>query len=284
MLELRKVSKIFRSVEALKDISFRVNGEILGITGPNGAGKTTLMRILATLIAPTEGVVNYRGIADKRRIREVLGYLPEKVAFYWNRTALKNLEYYCRLYEKDIPWDLVEMFDLTERLDIRVREYSKGMIQKLGIVRAFIPSPRILIFDEPTSNLDHRSRMDFLSYIRDYPSDVTVISSHNMEELERVCDRIIFLNRTIVGEIDLRKDVYFRYRIELEKEPEFPLQKFGLEKIKGTIYAITVQKKEDVSRVIEDLVNSGVRIVEVKRENRIQEYYRRLMNEVSDDS
>jgi len=284
VLELRKVSKIFRNIEALKDISFRVDGEILGITGPNGAGKTTLMRILATLIAPTEGVVDYRGIADKHRIREVLGYVPEKVAFYWNRTALKNLEYYSRLYGKSIPWELVEMFDLTERLDIRVREYSKGMIQKLGIVRAFIPSPRILIFDEPTSNLDHRSRMDFLRYIRDYQCEVTVISSHNLEELEEICDRIIFLNRTVVGEIDLRKDVPFRYRIELERAPGFSPEEFGLEKVKGSTYTITVRRREEISRLIEDLVKNGARIVEVRREHIIQEYYRRVMNEVSDDS
>lgn len=284
MLKVRGVSKIYGSVEALKDVSFEADGEIVGIVGPNGAGKTTLMRILATLMAPTEGEVDYWGISSKREVRKIIGYLPEKVAFYWNKTALKNLEYYSRLYGKEIPWYFVEMLGLKDRLDVKVGEYSKGMIQKLGIIRAFIPSPQLLLLDEPTANLDYTSRMNFLDFLREYPSRATIISSHNLEELEKVCDRMVFLNRTVMGDVDLGEDLENTYRIVFEGEPDFSLEKFRLEKTGEDSYLVTInhQKNESISELIKELVENGARIVEVKREHIVQEYYRRLMDEVAD--
>ncbi len=282
MLEVRKVSKIYGRVEALKDVSFRVDREIIGIAGPNGAGKTTLMRILATLVSPTEGEIVYT--SGNNKIKEIMGYVPEKIAFYWNRTGLENLEYYASLYGKSIPFELVEMFHLNNRLNMKVREYSKGMVQKLGIVRAFIPSPQILILDEPTSNLDDRARADFLSFVRQYPSDAIVVSSHRLDELEMICDRIIFLNRTIAGEIKLREKKFMRYRIVFENEPEVSPEEFGLERIGSGEYAITVRKREEIPSLIKALVESGARIVEVREEDKLTEVYRRFMNEISDNS
>ena len=190
---------------AVKDVSFSVReGEIFGFIGPNGAGKTTTIKTMLGLLFPTLGSVTVLGrpagdIETKKRI----SYLPESPYFYEHMTGVEVLDFYCKLFrlntadrKRKVP-ELLEMVGLAKDGKRSLRQYSKGMLQRIGIAQALINDPDLLFLDEPTSGLDpiaHKDIRDTIVALRELGKTV-FLSSHQLSDVEMVCDRVAIINR-----------------------------------------------------------------------------------------
>ncbi|WEL16395.1 ABC-type multidrug transport system, ATPase component [Halorhabdus sp. SVX81] len=202
-----ELEKRYGDVQALRDVSFTVEpGEIYGLVGPNGAGKSTTLRTLATLLTVGGGDVTVFGTdveAEPNEVRKRIRYLPEDAGSYDNLTGRQYLEFVADFYS-DSPTALVdrgvEIADLGDRIGSKTSEYSKGMTRKLLLASTIMTEPDLAILDEPTSGLDVENARAIRDIIKDFPgTDRSVLlSSHNMLEVEYLCDRIGLLNE---GEI-----------------------------------------------------------------------------------
>lgn len=191
---------------ALADVSFDVErGEIVGLLGPNGAGKSTALAILATLLAPDEGHVAIAGHAipaDALAARRVLGYVPQDVALYPTLTGRENLAFFGRMLGLDRPAAaaatarVLDLVGLAPRADDPVATYSGGMRRRLNLAGGILHVPRVLLLDEPTAGVDPQSRERIHSAITALAADGTavLITTHDMEEAERLCARTVLLD------------------------------------------------------------------------------------------
>lgn len=204
-LVLKDVRKSYGNTEAVHGISLTVKeGEIFGLIGHNGAGKTTTLRMISTLLRITSGSISVYGHdveTDSKGVREIISYLPEDAGAYKDLTGRAYLDFIARFFaDGDERERMVEkgiaLADLGERIDSKVDTYSKGMMRRLLIARAIMPSPKLAIMDEVTSGLDVVNAYEIREIIRGIARDgVTVImSSHNMFEVDMLCDRVGIIN------------------------------------------------------------------------------------------
>ncbi|MFW6382315.1 MAG: ABC transporter ATP-binding protein, partial [Bacillota bacterium] len=203
---IKDLKKKYKKITALNGINLKVKqGEIFGFLGPNGAGKTTTMKILLGLLKPTAGSTQLFGVDSTdltNKIRRKIGVVFEENNLYKHLTGQENLEFFASLY--NVPAEkikqLLDFFELTQARDLQLKNYSKGMKQRLLIARAIIASPDLLILDEPTSGLDPASIEIIHQAIGQFKKEnkTVFLSSHFMEEVEKLCDRIAFINK---GEI-----------------------------------------------------------------------------------
>ena len=208
-LVVNDVHKKYGDREAVKGISFSVkDGEIFGLIGPNGAGKTTTLRMISTLLQITSGdikVCGYDVMKQSDEVRKIISYLPEDAGAYKDLTGRTYLRFMAGFFadgEKcnEMVAKGIEIADLGDRIDSKVDTYSKGMMRRLLIARAIMPSPRFAIMDEVTSGLDVVNAFEIREIIRNIAkSGVTVlISSHNMFEVEMLCNRVAMINEGMV--------------------------------------------------------------------------------------
>jgi len=196
VIETRGLTKYYGKVKGIEDISLSVKrGEIFGFLGPNGAGKTTTIRTLLGLLKPTRGEAYILGknIEDSIvEIRSKVGYIPGELALYEHLTGQQFLDYFASLRNTDLPLldDLLKIFELP--LDRKIKGYSKGMKQKMGIVQAFMDDPEIVILDEPTSGLDPLLQQRFYDFIlaERKKGRTMFFSSHILSEVDKICDRV----------------------------------------------------------------------------------------------
>ena len=222
-IEVRSMSKVFRKpgkrarlfrrrdrlVTALESVSFSVlPGEIFGILGPNGSGKSTLIRVLSTLMIPDAGSARIFGmdvLKQAPEVRRVLSRVSVDAAFYKKLSPRENLLFSARLYGLNPKQAEARALEILERLGVRrsafsepLEEMSRGMQQKVAIARAFLSSPVVVLLDEPTTGLDPKSRREVQQFIlelrRDHDATI-VLTTHDMPEAERLCDRIAFMRR-----------------------------------------------------------------------------------------
>ena len=206
-IEVRRLGKTFGDVIALDGASFTVKDrEIYGLIGPNGAGKTTTLRILSTLLKPSSGTATIFGndvVKDPEEVRGIISYLPEEAGAYQNLSGFEYLGFMAGFYaeDKESANEMLKEAELIsglgERLDDRVKGYSKGMKRRLLLARALMMKPRLLILDEPTSGLDVVHAFHVRQMIKEYvdKKGVTVLlSSHNMLEVEYLCHRVSLIN------------------------------------------------------------------------------------------
>lgn len=208
MIELHSVTKRFGSFLAVDQLSFEVRpGEVLGLLGENGAGKTTTMRMMATLLTPTDGEIRINGYTvrqDSMLVRRQVGLLfGGDVGLYARLTARENIKYFGQLYdmqEKALDQRVEELsrtLGMEEFLDRRVGAFSRGMKQKVAIARALVHDPQVILFDEPTTGLDVTAAQVFRTLIQNLSeSGKTILfSSHNMGEVEKLCHRVVILHK-----------------------------------------------------------------------------------------
>ncbi|WP_068777821.1 ABC transporter ATP-binding protein [Paenibacillus sp. FJAT-26967] len=205
MIEIRNLTKSYKKHAALQDVSLDIKQEMFGLLGPNGAGKTTLMRILATLLKPTKGSVRIGGIdlADAERIRPIIGYLPQYFHLYPQLTAIELLDYVAVMKGMNHPGErreqiryLLEQVNLTDKARTKIRTFSGGMKQRLGIAQALLGDPRVLIVDEPTAGLDPEERVRFRNLLNQSSLSRTVLlSTHIVADIESSCSRVAVLSR-----------------------------------------------------------------------------------------
>lgn len=203
-VETSGLVKRFGSTVALDGIDLRVpTGAVYGFLGPNGAGKTTALRILAGLLNPTSGHATVLGLDSRRSRREVqtrIGFLPGEVHLYGDATGADNLAFLAGVHTRPPrrQTDLLERFELPSSvLDRKVRTYSRGMQQKLGIVAAFQHDPPLLILDEPTEGLDPLMQAAFADLVEEEAraGKTVLLSSHALSEVERTCERVAMIRR-----------------------------------------------------------------------------------------
>jgi ABC-2 type transport system ATP-binding protein len=205
MIYANDLSKSFGSFRALDKINFEVKrGEIVGFLGPNGAGKSTTMRILTCFISPTAGVarVNGHDVFDQPlKVRESLGYLPQRAPLYLEMSVLEYLHFAADLRHLDEgsfrkrATSVVEVCGLAQVLGKEIRYLSHGYRQRVGLAQALIHDPPILILDEPTSDLDPNEKSEFLDYLKQIGRERTVmLSTHNLSEVEASCARAIIVS------------------------------------------------------------------------------------------
>lgn len=202
-LQIERLSKRYGERQALREVSLCCEPGVLGLVGPNGAGKTTLMRIAATLIAPTAGVVRWDGLDVRERAAEVrrgLGYLPQDFGVYPEFTARQFLRYFAAL-KGLVPElgrrrvdEVLEMVNLGPDADRRLGGYSGGMKQRVGIAQALLNDPRLLIVDEPTAGLDPVERVRFRTLLAGLSGNrLTILSSHVIGDVEAIANRLAIL-------------------------------------------------------------------------------------------
>jgi ABC-type multidrug transport system ATPase subunit len=208
-LEIDRVSKTFRGkVRALDEVSLSFPGGILGLLGANGAGKTTLMRLLTGLIGPDSGKITIgdhdMSTADGRlAVRRVLGYLPQDLGMYPDLTGREFLDYVALLkglddrpHRRRRIGELLELVNLTEDGDRKLRGYSGGMRRRIGIAQALLNDPELLIVDEPTAGLDPEERIRFRTTLSQLAERRTVVlSTHIVDDVAQTCTELAVLGR-----------------------------------------------------------------------------------------
>ncbi len=195
-------------VRAVNNVSFEVGrGEIFGILGPNGSGKSTLVRLIATLLLPDAGTVTVFGndvVTDRLAVRRLINRVSVEASFFKKLSSLENLRYAARLYGLAPREATAGALNILERLGFdRWKAYgslenlSRGQQQKVAVARALFTSPVVLLLDEPTTGLDPRSKrevQDFVLEMRETHDTTVVLTSHDMAEADRLCDRVAFID------------------------------------------------------------------------------------------
>ncbi len=301
-LSLSHINKKLGPRPVLKDVSFDVgHGDIFGYLGPNGAGKTTSIRILLGLLRPDSGRVSVLGQdvsidANRRR----LGFVLESDGLYENLSASDNLAYYASIYAVSQPTQRIDqilsLVRLRDRAHDKVSAYSKGMKQRLALARAMLHNPDALVLDEPTAGVDPSGQIELRQIILDMAHEqgkTILLSSHNLDEVQRVCNRIALIDRGVIrlyGKLDELQRSMGGGEVAVETTvpiPDVVLQE--LEKQPGVISAerrgnaVTIGlKKEqmDVPGIVSMLVGQGAKIEQVRRkEATLEEIYTTILRE-----
>ncbi len=240
MIEVDNLTKSFRDLRrgqvlAVDHISFEARaGEIFGLLGPNGAGKTTAMRILCTVLRPTEGTARVAGFdvaTQADQVRRHIGFVSANTAIYDRMSAWELVEYFGRLYSwepeplRERMEEVFETLQMNSFRDVLGAKMSTGMRQKVSIARAIIHDPPVLIFDEPTAGLDvlvARAVMDNIRQLRDLGKCI-LFSTHIMREVERLCDRVAILSQGRIQACGTLAELRQRYEQEDLEELFFRL-------------------------------------------------------------
>lgn len=230
MLEIKNISKEFKDIKAVDKLSFHVSeGEIVGLLGENGAGKTTTLRMISTMLKPTRGTIEVNGydvIREPSKVRGEIGILfGGEVGLYDRLSAKENIEYFGRLYgmtqeriNKKME-ELIKDLEMEEYIDRKAGKFSRGMKQKVSIARSIIHSPKVMLFDEPSTGLDVSATRIIHEFILKCKSEnkIILLSSHSMTEVEKLCDRVIIIQKGRLieeGTIEQLKKRYNNYNLE----------------------------------------------------------------------
>jgi ABC-2 type transport system ATP-binding protein len=280
IIEIKDLIKRFGNFTAVQKMNLTVQeGEILGFLGPNGAGKTTTISMLTTLINPTEGnakIAGYDLLKEGAKVRSIIGVVPQSFSLFPELTAEENLNYIGRLYglSKQVTEDrsiaMLKRVSLYEHKDRIAGVFSGGMKQRLSVAASILSNPKILFMDEPTTGLDPQSRIAIRELTKELNNQgMTIIyTTHDMEEAEKICDRIIIMDKGIVignGTSEQLKHKYMsgyllEVKIKSKLSPELIQQikkiphvlKISIDK---EILSIVVDKKDEVFYKISRLMH-----------------------------
>jgi ABC-2 type transport system ATP-binding protein len=297
IIELVDLTKKYGDFTAVDQLCLTIQkGEIFGLLGPNGAGKSTTILMMLGLTEPTSGTVNVCGInstSNPIEVKRKVGYLPEDVGFYDDRTALENLMYTALLNRipeataRENALDLLHRVGLSEIDKKKVGTFSRGMRQRLGLADVLIKKPEVIILDEPTSGIDPAGVREFLELISSLRKEegITVLfSSHNLHQVQQACDRVgIFVNGKLLAEGDIGSlskklftaDLYLieagvqsssssSLSVEWMTKILQPLEGIGSVEIKNGIFQIVCSRdiSPDIARAV---VNSGASLTYLNR-------------------
>ena len=215
IIETFGLTKTFNGLTAVDHVSFSVKeGEIFGFLGPNGAGKTTTIKMLTTLLRPTEGTAKVCGfdiVKNRNEVRQNIGVVFQEPALDTKLTGKENLDFHARMYgldrEKRISRieEVLELVDLQDKKDVLVKYYSGGMKRRLEIARGLMHFPKVLFLDEPTLGLDTQTRRAIWDYIRKMNRDektTIFLTTHYMDEADFLCDRVGIIDHGKIIVID----------------------------------------------------------------------------------
>ncbi|WP_160676981.1 ABC transporter ATP-binding protein [Clostridium sp. C8-1-8] len=296
VLEVKGVKKKLGKKQIIKGVSFEVEeGEIFGFLGPNGAGKTTTIRMLVGLIKPDEGIIKIAGHDIQKDRESALANLgavvenPELYGYLSGRENLMQIARVRRLKKQNVD-EVIDLIGLHDRIDDKVKKYSLGMKQRLGLGAALLGEPKLMILDEPTNGLDPSGILDFREIVKKAAKErgmSVFVSSHILSEVQHLCDRVAFING---GEIKSVESVS-EDGMATEKETmvvSTTEDNKALDVVKSFDFVhtanindgqIIVSIKSGYSpKLVEELVKSNVGIVEVyKRHKGLEQRYMELV-------
>lgn len=229
-IHMENICKSYGNLATVSGVNLALEaGERVALLGQNGAGKTTLMRMILGLTSPTSGKIKVLGNAPgSRKARAQIGFLPESVAFHSALTGREQLHHFARLKSAStkIADDLLDRVGLYEAADRKIRTYSKGMRQRVGLAQALLGTPKLALLDEPTSGLDPISRHEFYDIVEElaHAGTAILLSSHALTELETRTDRIAIMNKGhLLADAtlnDLRKKARLPIRVDILAAPD----------------------------------------------------------------
>jgi len=268
IISFEKLTKYYKNHIGIKDLNFKVYpGEIFGFLGPNGAGKTTTIRLMLDLLKPSSGMVKIFGKevhSHSYVIRQKIGYLPGDFSPFEKMTAYEFLKFSFNLRKIDIPMPekLFSMFNLSDKeLQKKIREYSQGMKQKLGIIHAIAHKPPLIILDEPSTGLDPIMQDKLYEILIDINKEGSTVffSSHNLPEVEKICKKVaIVKNGILVGNESLeslRKKKYRKLILSLYSDSEKPPNLKDAKLIKSAKNEYEYIITGDINLIIQQLSN-----------------------------
>ncbi|SHJ27290.1 ABC-2 type transport system ATP-binding protein [Clostridium cavendishii DSM 21758] len=296
VLEVNNLCKIIGKRKIVNNVSFSVKeGEIFGFLGPNGAGKTTTIRMIVGLIKATNGTVKINGHdIRKNKVRALsnIGCIVENPDMYNDLTGMQNLRFYGDLYgniSKERINEVVELIGLKDRIHDKVKKYSLGMKQRLGLGQAILSNPKLLILDEPTNGLDPMGMHDFREIIKSVAKNnntAVFISSHILSEIELVCDRFAMIKEGVIQTVeDVSKEVEDIEKIKLiTKECDRVVEVFS-----GKSFIRNVTKEADdvlieieigdFSKLVKEIGKNDIDVDDIcKVKATLEDKFMRIMN------
>jgi len=299
IIKVSNLSKQYHEVKAVNDISFTVNtGDIYGFLGQNGAGKSTTIRMLLTLIKPTAGTIELFGknlYSHRKEVLQQIGAVIEKPDLYKYLTGYQNLSLFAKMSgvsitEKKLN-DQLQQVGLTERAHSKVRTYSQGMKQRLGIAIALIHDPQLIILDEPTNGLDPQGIADIrnlILHLSRHQGKTILVSSHLLHEIELIANRMLIIDKgkkimegTVAELVDPARTV-------VHVEVANPQQVMAW--LQNSRWSACVQEqdnniillrmnKSQVPELTAELVNAGAHIMALQPQNSLESYFLSLTTE-----
>lgn len=280
-LAVKNLTKTIGKRKIIKDISFELkSGEVFGFLGPNGAGKTTTIRMLVGLIKPTSGSIRICGYDVKKdfsKAMERLGCIVENPELYPYLTGWENLQFFARMLkgvdDKRIE-DIIELVGLKDRIHDKVKTYSLGMRQRLGIGQALLSRPKVLILDEPTNGLDPsgiREMRQFIRFLAEKEGLSVLVSSHLLSEIQLLCDRVsIILNGKIIHTESVQSLLTAQERIIWRFTP----MDVGIDLLKSVSPSVKIDGENVITPFLEEeaskwskmLFEANVNIIEMNRQ------------------
>ncbi|MCM3237113.1 ABC transporter ATP-binding protein [Heyndrickxia oleronia] len=282
VVELKNVTKVIKGKKIIDNLTFNIEeGEVFGFLGPNGAGKTTTIRMIVGLMKISSGDILVCGKNVKNEYEEALrnvGGIVENPEMYKFLTGYQNLMQYARMIKgitKEKINEVIELVGLEDRIHEKVKTYSLGMRQRLGLAQSLLHEPKVMILDEPTNGLDPagiREIRDHLRKLTKQKGMAVIVSSHLLSEMEMMCDRIAIIQKGKL--IDVQKvhdfvyeDAKQKYFIEIEltdnaKESLKTIQEYSIKQVETGI-EVEIEKNQ-VPEFIQTLIQAGIRIYEVK--------------------
>ena len=273
LLECQDLCKSFGKKQILKNVSFELDeGDILAFIGPNGSGKTTTIKLILGLQGIDKGSVNINGFDIKKdfvKAIEKVGAIVESPDTYMYLSGWDNLKLTANMYKNisdEAIKDIVKLVDLETRIHDKVSKYSLGMRQRLGIARALINKPNILILDEPTNGLDPEGIKDLRNLLKKLAKEGMgiLISSHNLAELESFCNKVLIIdNGTIIetSEVKEFKNNDNKYVFTVSSTEKLDIE--GIYEVSKTKFSFNGDK-ESIAKIVKKLVKENIDVYEVK--------------------
>lgn len=292
VISVKRLTKQFKDVKAVDDLSFEVPaGEIYGFLGQNGAGKSTSIRMLLTLISPSSGTIELFGMDLRKHRKEILrkvGAIIERPDLYKYLTALENLKIFAAMSGVKIPqkkyMEQLEMVGLADRAGSKVRTYSQGMKQRLGIATALIHDPELIILDEPTNGLDPQGIADIRNLILHLSKDLhktLLVSSHLLSEMELIADSMLIIDKgkkLVEGKV---KDLFDPAASLVSISSTDDAATLGV--LRESVYRDMLVPTGDgiqlrldklaVPKLVQELSSRGVGILSIHSKNSLEDYF-----------
>jgi len=284
-IEVINVSKSYGEQKALDNVSFSISkGEIVGFLGPNGAGKSTLMKILTTYISADEGkaLVNDNDVIENsKEVQKAVGYLPEHNPLYLDLYIREYLTFNADVYKtpKSRIEEVITLTGLTPESNKKIGELSKGYRQRVGLACALLHDPEVLILDEPTTGLDPNQLVEIRELIKNIGKNKTVfLSTHIMQEVEAICDRIIIINNGKIvtdkklNQISESTEQTIIVEFDLKIEEQFISKLPNLTSYKNThdmMWELNFTSNEDMRSVVFDFAKeNGLKTLQLNAKNK----------------
>ncbi len=296
VIEIKGLTKKFGSLIAVDNLELNVHrGDVFGFLGPNGAGKSTTIRMLLSLIKPTKGEIKIFGMELRKKRSEILkriGAIVEKPDFYKYLSAYKNLEVLAKISGKDIPknkiMEMLELVGLEKRANSKVKAFSHGMKQRLGIAQALLHDPDLIILDEPTTGLDPQGMKeirDLILYLSRDKRKTIFLSSHILREVELIATRMIIINKgkTLVeGSVsELLNSDEMEVKVEVD-EPQSAISVITnsdwkeLLKSSDDNYLYFTVPNDDIPKLNKFLVLNGITVRSLVPMRSLEEYFLKI--------